>query len=85
MYLMSCDGGGARAASFPCLRYGSRSDAVYYVQFTLYLKDFYKGSIDGVYGLETEKAVLLFQKMNKMPETGVVDLTTWCRLLQHLP
>lgn len=85
MCLMNCDGGAARAVSFPCLMYGTRSDAVYYVQYTLYLKGFYKGMIDGVYGLETEKAVLSFQRQNNMPMTGIIDLTTWSRMFYYMP
>jgi peptidoglycan hydrolase-like protein with peptidoglycan-binding domain len=33
--------------------------------------------MDGVYGLETEEAVLLFQRNNRLPENGIVDAQTY--------
>ena len=33
--------------------------------------------IDGVYGLETEEAVSLFQRKNRLPENGIVDSRTY--------
>ena len=32
---------------------------------------------DGIYGAETEKAVLAFQNDNGLPPTGIVDFGTW--------
>jgi peptidoglycan hydrolase-like protein with peptidoglycan-binding domain len=32
---------------------------------------------DGIYGPETEKAVLAFQTSNGLPPTGIVDFGTW--------
>jgi|GEM_PF-2805460 len=37
-------------------------------------------NIDGIYGTETENAVNDFQLINNLPDTGVVDYTTWCEL-----
>ncbi len=33
--------------------------------------------IDGVYGLETEEAVSLFQREKRLPESGIVDNRTY--------
>lgn len=39
-----------------------------------------KITADGVYGPKTEEAVRTFQKVFKMPQTGVVDFPTWYRI-----
>lgn len=39
-----------------------------------------KVTADGVYGPKTEEAVRTFQKVFKMPQTGVVDFPTWYRI-----
>ncbi len=36
--------------------------------------------ISGIYDESTENAVRLFQKINRLPQTGTVDITTWNRL-----
>ena len=36
--------------------------------------------ISGVYDTETENAVRAFQKLNRLPQTGTVDVFTWNRL-----
>lgn len=37
-------------------------------------------STDGIYGERTAKAVREFQRINNMPQTGVVDFPTWYRI-----
>jgi len=39
--------------------------------------------LDGKFGKETERAVKAFQKIIGVPETGVVDETTWNALYDH--
>lgn len=39
-----------------------------------------KVTADGVYGPKTEEAVRTFQKVFKMPQTGMVDFPTWYRI-----
>ena len=36
--------------------------------------------ISGVYDETTENAVRLFQQINRLPQTGLVDVMTWNRL-----
>jgi peptidoglycan hydrolase-like protein with peptidoglycan-binding domain len=36
--------------------------------------------ISGIYDTETESAVRAFQKFNRLPQTGTVDVFTWNRL-----
>ena len=35
---------------------------------------------DGIYGLQTEKAVKVFQKVFDMPQSGIVDFSTWYKI-----
>ena len=37
-------------------------------------------TIDGIYGERTAEAVRQFQRINNMPQTGVVDFPTWYRI-----
>lgn len=37
---------------------------------------------DGIFGEETERAVLAFQKQNNLPESGIVDYETWVLLME---
>ena len=37
---------------------------------------------DGIFGEETEKAVLAFQRLSNLPETGTVDYETWVLLME---
>lgn len=41
----------------------------------------YKVTVDGKYAKNTETAIKKFQKNNKLKETGVVDYTTWEKLI----
>ncbi|HSX21118.1 MAG TPA: peptidoglycan-binding domain-containing protein [Gammaproteobacteria bacterium] len=45
-------------------------------QVVLYEQGFYKGSIDGVYGAQTQAALKVYQKTNDLPETGLLDDAT---------
>lgn len=37
-------------------------------------------TVDGIYGERTAEAVKQFQRINNMPQTGVVDFPTWYRI-----
>jgi hypothetical protein len=37
-------------------------------------------AVDGIYGAKTREAVLEFQKIFKIPQTGTVDYTTWYKI-----
>lgn len=37
---------------------------------------------DGIFEENTEEAVLLFQRQNGLPQTGVIDFTTWTLLVE---
>ncbi len=63
----------------PVLKRGSKGEQVELVQ--LVLKDgrtgYYKGAIDGDYGVGTEAAVKAFQKDKKLTVDGVIADKTW--------
>ncbi|MGN0329058.1 MAG: peptidoglycan-binding protein [Lachnospira sp.] len=46
--------------------------------------DFYNSipplTVDGIYGENTAEAVRQFQRINNMPQTGIVDFPTWYRI-----
>lgn len=52
------------------LKYGSRGDAVIELQDFLQDQEFYKGSIDGRFGLGTRRAVIAFQTANGLVGDG---------------
>jgi peptidoglycan hydrolase-like protein with peptidoglycan-binding domain len=64
------------------LTVGSRGDKVRHLQYMLsvlaaYINEIPQISVDGIYGAETERAVLAAQRWFGLPQTGVVDATTW--------
>ncbi|MFO7318195.1 MAG: spore cortex-lytic enzyme [Limnochordia bacterium] len=68
----------AEAQSVPVLRWGSTGQAVSTLQWRLQQWGYYHGRIDGVYGAETYRAVVNFQRKNGVwPADGVVGEKTW--------
>jgi len=68
----------AEAQSVPVLRWGSTGQAVKTLQWRLQQWGYYQGSIDGVYGAQTYRAVVNFQTKNGIyPADGVVGASTW--------
>ena len=57
-------------------RYGSRGSEVTAIQTKLKRWGYYNGSIDGVYGSNTEKAVKLFQSKNGLLVDGIAGRNT---------
>lgn len=61
---------------------GEKSDTVKFIQLVIsaieVAYDIFDGStISGVYDEKTMENVRRFQKINRLPETGLVDRTTW--------
>ncbi|MBQ7338392.1 MAG: peptidoglycan-binding protein [Clostridia bacterium] len=52
----------------------------YLRQLSLYDRTIPPVAIDGIYDVETRDAILAFQKMSGLDQTGVVDYTTWTQL-----
>ena len=57
-------------------RYGSRGAEVKEIQRRLKKWDYYKGSVDGIYGTKTKQAVIKFQKRNGLTADGVAGKRT---------
>lgn len=59
------------------LKQGVKGGEVKEVQRRLKLWGYYKGSVDGVFGAGTKKAVIAFQKKNGLTADGVVGKSTY--------
>lgn len=71
----------ARAQEAPVLTWGTSGEAVRMMQNRLQQWGYFDGTVDGVYGAETYRAVLRFQQRNGIwPADGVVDRQTWIAL-----
>ena len=64
------------AADSAVLKRGSRGDEVVTLQKKLKQWGYYDGSVDGVFGAGTEKAVQYFQRKNGLTADGVVGAKT---------
>ncbi len=60
------------AADAAVLKRGSRGDEVVTLQKKLKQWGYYDGSVDGVFGAGTEKAVQYFQRKNGLTADGIV-------------
>ncbi|MEM0979033.1 MAG: peptidoglycan-binding protein [Cyanobacteria bacterium P01_H01_bin.58] len=66
----------------PTLKTGVRGSAVTRVQETLAFLGFYQGPIDGIFGPDTEKAVMAFQRNAGLVDDGIIGPATWRELLR---
>ena len=57
-------------------KYGSRGDEVIQIQTKLKRWGYYKGSIDGIYGSQTQSAVRYFQSKNGLTVDGIAGKNT---------
>ncbi len=58
----------------------ARGEAVRALQLRLQQSGFYNGAVDGLYGLDTQRAVRAFQASVNLEETGSLDDETWQKL-----
>ena len=49
----------------------------------LYSDEYQRIIPDGIYGPETQKAVLTFQRNRELPATGITDLQTWEEIVKR--
>jgi N-acetylmuramoyl-L-alanine amidase len=68
------------AEQYPTLKFRSRGEAVVRLQKELAARGFLKGPADGIYGPQTEKAVINFQKWAKIRIDGVAGKETHASL-----
>lgn len=69
----------------PTLRYGARGDAVITLQQKLRDLGFYTGSVDGIFGRQTEEAVRKLQEQHGLIADGIVGAKTWRALDEASP
>ena len=61
---------------FSLSKFGSRSEEVKQIQQKLKNWGYYNGQIDGIFGSETKKAVIAFQKKNGLTADGIAGKNT---------
>jgi len=52
-------------------------DDIRWAQVELHIRGLYEGSLDGILGPETTRALNRFQKMNELEATASLDAQTW--------
>ena len=72
----------ATTVDFPTLRVGMRGSAVSGLQMRLQAIGVFSGTIDGVFGTETQDAVKAAQQKFNLESDGVVGSATWAALMQ---
>lgn len=65
----------------PLLLFGSMGTIVSLLQSRLNSIGFSSGNVDGMFGQNTKKAVMNFQKSRKLSVDGIVGRNTWSKLL----
>ncbi len=70
----------AAAAAQPTVYSGSRGESVKTLQEKLNAKGYNAGSVDGIFGKNTQAAVMAFQKANGLAADGIVGKLTWAKL-----
>ena len=66
------------------LKKGDNGPKVELLQSILKKLEIFKGNVDGNFGIETEKAVVKFQKMFKLKEDGIVGENTLKKLYPYI-
>lgn len=62
---------------FPTLKVGSQGKYVRYLQFKLKTQGYNITSVDGIFGNNTQNAVIAFQQANNLTADGIVGPKTW--------
>ena len=65
---------------YPVIRQGSRGVYVMVLQDALNYLGFNAGNIDGLFGANTRRAVINFQRANGLSRDGIVGCNTWRRI-----
>ena len=63
------------------LRKGSRGTQVKVLQWLLSLNGYNVGTVDGIFGANTQKAVKAYQTAKGLSSDGIVGKNTWSKLL----
>ena len=62
------------------IKKGAKGTLVYLVQFILAARGFYSGNLDAIFGKDTKKAVIDFQKSKFLDDDGIIGKNTWYAL-----
>ena len=65
---------------YPVIRQGSKGVYVMVLQDALNYLGFSTGTIDGLFGTNTKKAVIRFQRANSLSPDGIVGCNTWRKI-----
>ena len=68
-------------SSYPTLKKGARGNITKLLQEKLVSLGYNTNGIDGIFGIGTKKAVMSFQKSNRLIVDGIVGQNTWKKLL----
>lgn len=71
-------------SEFQRLSFGSKGLLVQYLQEKLKSLDYYRGYVDGFYGVQTKQAVIKYQEDEHLFVDGVVNSDTWVSLFGTL-
>ena len=65
------------------LKYGFAGYLVELIQSVFKKLNLYTGKIDGIFGIQTQTAVVNFQKQNSLLPDGIVGQNTWDLLFEN--
>ncbi|XWK90314.1 MAG: peptidoglycan-binding protein [Phormidium sp.] len=68
-------------ADLPTLKMGMRSPEVFWLQKRLQAIGFFQGSVDGIFGKDTQAAVIAAQEKYGLKPDGIVGAATWQAIL----
>ena len=68
---------------FRTLKDGDFGPDVYKVQLALKTLGYFNNWCDGKFGESTKKAVIAYQKANGLKQTGIVNISTWEKLMKE--
>lgn len=74
---------GSTIANLPTLKIGMRSPEVFWVQKRLQAIGFFQGSVDGIFGKDTQAAVIAAQEKYGLKPDGIVGAATWQLILRN--
>lgn len=69
------------AGNLPILRLGMRGSEVFWLQKRLQTTGYFRGSVNGIFGADTEAAVKAAQQNYRLNADGIVGPATWRALL----
>lgn len=68
-------------ADLPTLKIGMRGSEVFWLQKRLQAIGFFQGSVDGIFGKDTQAAVIAAQEKYGLKPDGIVGVATWQAIL----